>query len=95
MAVEKETEVAFDNYLGPCILHEKCVYKPEWSTYERLVVIEDGFNMDVSPAFWEVTHYPLLEGMTLEELEVTVRDLYPQFPPYPSEVYEIHRLGAP
>lgn len=81
---------------GPGIWMQKCIYAPmmpQWANWEKMVILEASPSMSgTSDLFWDLTWFPCPEGCTLEELEVTVRALYPQFPP---EVYEIHRLGAP
>lgn len=89
--------MAIVTFQGPCILYYKCIYasKPEWWTepnvWQQLHVIQEGYNPGTSDLFWEITEYPCPAEMTLEELELTVRAIYPQFP---EGVYEIHRMGA-
>jgi hypothetical protein len=94
----EETKMAIVEYVPPGIWYQKCVYaaKPEWWTepnvWQKLVVVESaGGTTGISDLFWEYMWYPLTEGMTIEELELTVRQIYPQFP---DGVYEIHQLGA-
>lgn len=93
----KEVKMAIITYDTPGILHTKCIYPPkmpDWQDWEKLWIYESA-GYEISDVFWDhITWYPLAEGMTMAELETTVRQMLLQFPPYPSEVYDIHRLGA-
>ena len=98
--VEKEKEkMAIVEVQGPGIWMQECCYapKPEWWTppnvWEKMVVLEASpSKTGTSDLFWNLTWFPCDSNEELAELELTVRALYPQFPP---DVYEIHRMGAP
>jgi hypothetical protein len=91
----KEAEkVAIVEFAAPGIMWEKCIYAPKmplWSAWEKLVVADCTGTLGLSDLFWQYEWYPLPEGMEMAELEATVRQIYPQFPP---DIYEIHAYGV-
>jgi hypothetical protein len=42
---------------GPMTVVEKCIYKPEWSAWEKLLVIPLGTTYQISDTFWNLFGY--------------------------------------
>ena len=92
---EKEKRVAIIEKEAPGIWYQECCYasKPEWWTppnvWQKLVVVDSTGTSGISDLFWNWVWFPLEGEMTMEELELSVRAIYPQFP---EDIYVIHRM---
>jgi hypothetical protein len=53
--------MTIQNFTGPCVLIEKCVYKPEWSAWEKLIIVEAGQTIGMSDTWWNTTAYATTE----------------------------------
>ena len=53
----KGERVTVQTFHGPMTIIEKCIYKPEWSAWEKLYNVEPGANTVVSDTFWNLYAY--------------------------------------
>lgn len=74
-------QMAVQSFPGPITVVMKCIYKPEWATWEKMLIVPIGQTMQVSDTFWNLYAY---------DTEEQARAANPEFP---EDVYEIHQMG--
>ena len=68
--------MAIQNFTGYVVVVEKCVYKPEWSSWEKLLVVDTGQTMGASDAWWEFSTYDTAELALAARPEFTTINNY-------------------
>jgi hypothetical protein len=53
--------MTIQNFTGPCVIVEQCIYKPEWNMWEKLIVVPAEQTAGVSDTWWNLYSYATVE----------------------------------
>lgn len=83
--------MTIQQFTGPIWVYEKCIFKPEWLNWEKLVFVDAGQTAQVSDNFWNLQGF---ENLAQAKANVTAElgDLIDV--ENPQLQYEIHQLGV-
>lgn len=78
--------MTIQNFTGPCVIVEQCIYKPEWNLWERLIVVGAGETAGVSDVWWTLYSYATVE------LAVSTHPEFTSIPAWEAKVVQDRQL---